>query len=155
MFGQRQRITSAAVTAVVAILFSGTLATAEEPECALLDDPEVMAMISGAGETALMIKCGEIAPPEIPSMLPEPTELPSAPGVEILVNDRALDAGKSNRTQSETSVAVVGNTVLVGFNDSGQLVGSNSSGDFTGYSRSVERLDVDRYGRAHHAVGCC
>ena len=54
------------------------------------------------------------------------------------MNDRTLDAGKPNRTQSETSVAVVGNTVLVGFNDSGQLVGANSTGDFTGYSRSVD-----------------
>src|SRR5436309_10908602 len=38
-------------------------------------------------------------------------------GVEILVNDRTVDAGKINRTQSETSVAVLGKTVLVGFND--------------------------------------
>jgi hypothetical protein len=138
MFGQRRSITLVAVTAVVAILFPGALALAAAPECALLNDPEVMALISGAGETALMIKCGEIAPAEIPSTPPELTEVPSTSGVEILVNDRTVDASKPNRTQSETSVAVLGNTVLVGFNDSGQFTGPNSTGDFTGYSRSVD-----------------
>jgi hypothetical protein len=138
MFGQRRSITLTAVTAVVAILFSGALAIAAAPECALMDDPEVMALISAAGEIKLMIKCGEIVLEEIPFTPPEPTEVPSAPGVDILVNDRTLDAGKANRTQSETTVAVLGNTVLVGFNDSGQLTGPNSSNDFTGYSRSVD-----------------
>ena len=83
MFGLRRSITLVAFTAVVAILFPGVLALAAAPECTLLDDPEVMDMISGAGETALMVKCGEIAPAEIPSMPPEVTEVPSALGVEI------------------------------------------------------------------------
>jgi hypothetical protein len=143
MFGQRRSITLAAVVTVAALLFPRALAAAEAPECALLEDPQVMTMISGAGETALGVKCGDIAAAEIPSTLTEPTEVepeaePSAPGVDILVNDRTLDAGKPNRTQSEPSVAVLGNTVLVGYNDSGQLSGPNSSGDFTGYSRSVD-----------------
>ena len=129
MFGQRRSIALTAVTVVVAILLSGALAIAAAPECALLNDSEVMALISGAGETALMIKCDEIAPAEIPSTPPEPTEVLSALGVEIMVNDRTLDAGKANRTQSETSVAVSGNTVLVGFNDSGQFTGANATGD--------------------------
>jgi hypothetical protein len=137
MLGQRRSITSAAVTAVIAILLPDALAIATAPECTLLNDPEAMALISGAGETELMVICGEITPAEIPSTHSELTELPSALGVEILVNDRTLDAGKTNRTQSETSMAVLGNTVLVGFNDSGQFTGAGSTGNFTGYSRSV------------------
>jgi hypothetical protein len=95
MFGQRRSIALTAVTVVVAILLSGALAIAAAPECALLNDSEVMALISSAGETALMIICDEIAPAEIPSTPPKSTEVPSAPGVEMLVNDRTVDLSLS------------------------------------------------------------
>jgi hypothetical protein len=57
----------------------------------------------------------------------------------VLVNDPTLDpppAALVNFTQSETSMVVFGNTVLVAFNDSGSFVGGASK--FTGYSISTD-----------------
>src|SRR5882724_5808147 len=136
MLRQRRMLSLTTAIAVAAFLFPAAGALADEPpECALLHDPKVMALISGAGETALRIRCGEITPPSTRFAPFGPTEvLPSAPGVNILVNNRATDTFP-NITQSETSVAVFNDQVLVGFNDSGE---SSTSGNFTGYARSTD-----------------
>lgn len=58
------------------------------------------------------------------------------------MNDRLIDE-YPHITQSETSVGVAGDTVLVGFNDSR---GWFREGDFMGYARSVDagetRIDM-------------
>jgi hypothetical protein len=97
--------------------------------CALLSRPEILANISGPGEEALRIRC-ESVPPEPVYDQSSPRSRRSA---DILVNDRSTDV-YPHITQSETSVAVSGSTVLVGFNDSGEF---RPNGDFTGYARST------------------
>ncbi len=55
--------------------------------------------------------------------------------VDQLVNNNAGSSGTSRFTQSETSLLAFGNSVVVGFNDSG----SNANGSrFTGWSYSVD-----------------
>jgi len=120
--------------AVVALLLPGHRALAADlSACALLSDPQALASISGAGETALRARCGEIALPSAPTAS-QPTAVPPSIGPDVLVNNRGTDTF-SHITQSETSVAVSNSTILVGFNDSGQL---GSLGDFTGYSKSTD-----------------
>ena len=53
----------------------------------------------------------------------------------VLVNDPAAD-GTAQNTQSETTLAVLGGTVVVGFNDSGSFL--NGLPQFTGFSRSTD-----------------
>jgi hypothetical protein len=61
---------------------------------------------------------------------------PIGPGpANVLVNDPTLDH-TVNDTQSETSLLAFGNTVLVGYNDSGS--NAISSSKFTGWSRSTD-----------------
>ncbi len=53
----------------------------------------------------------------------------------VLVNDPTTDPFNSGNTQSETTMVVLGNRIVVGYNDSG----SQSAGDkFTGYAISVD-----------------
>jgi uncharacterized repeat protein (TIGR01451 family) len=52
-----------------------------------------------------------------------------------IVNDPTADA-TSHDTQSETSLAAIGNVVIAAFNDSGSYTGSNNQ--FTGWSRSTD-----------------
>lgn len=120
--------------AVMALLFPGYRALAADlSACALLNDPQAMALISGPGETALRARCGEVALPSAPAAS-EPAAVPPSIGPDVLVNNRATDVF-SHITQSEASVAVSNSTILVGFNDSGQL---GALGDFTGYSKSTD-----------------
>jgi hypothetical protein len=53
----------------------------------------------------------------------------------VLVNNPAADT-TPNDTQSETTVALLGNTVLVGFNDSGSFAATGNR--FTGYAQSTD-----------------
>ena len=53
----------------------------------------------------------------------------------VLVNNPGSDQATSGFTQSETSMLVFGNRVLVGFNDSGSAASGNK---FTGYSLSLD-----------------
>ncbi len=123
-----------ALLAAAAVLPAWPAAAAGPPECALLDDPGHRRHLSGPGEVALQLRCGWIAPgPPSRRLAPAPAP-PAAPGGNALVNDRTTDTFP-NITQSETSVAVSGSTVLVGFNDSGQFA---ATGDFTGYARSTD-----------------
>jgi hypothetical protein len=52
----------------------------------------------------------------------------------VLVNNPLADA-TTRDTQNETSLVVFGDTILIGFNDSGSTIGTNR---FTGLSRSVD-----------------
>jgi hypothetical protein len=55
---------------------------------------------------------------------------------DALANNNAGATGTSQFTQSETTVIAFGNTVLIGFNDSGSLAGGTNK--FTGFSRSTD-----------------
>src|SRR5262245_58716026 len=52
-----------------------------------------------------------------------------------LTNNNAESSGTALFTQSETAIAAFGNTVVVGFNDSGSNAGGSNK--FTGFSRST------------------
>jgi hypothetical protein len=107
MFGRTRMMSLATALAVLVLVFAASGALADEtPECALLDDPQAIALISGAGETALRIQCGEIS--LLPTPLVPPEVEPSSEEYNILVNNRAIDTFP-NITQSETSVAVFKN----------------------------------------------
>ena len=60
-------------------------------------------------------------------------DVPSA--TDVLVNNNAGSTGTGNFTQSETDLAVFGNTVLATFNDSGSFA---TGSHFTGWSRSTD-----------------
>jgi hypothetical protein len=98
--------------------------------CALLNDSSVMSQISGPGEAALKLQCGVTS---AESGAVSRASIGVTAGVDGLVNNRGTDSFP-NVTQSETSVAINGNIVLVGYNDSGQF---GPTGDFTGYARST------------------
>ncbi len=55
---------------------------------------------------------------------------PPVPGLDIQVNDSSLDTAEST-TQSETSMAVLGNTICAGYNDSG-------TNRYSGLARSTD-----------------
>lgn len=128
--------------------------TDPKAKCAILGRPQDRALLSGPGETALRILCGEIVVPPYrapgrspglvgPTDVPETTGAGGTPLGETALSDPSLGADRlvnarttdnwTHITQSETSVAVSGPTVLVGYNDSGQYA---ATGSFTGYSRS-------------------
>jgi hypothetical protein len=119
----------------------GAQGTPSSDACALLSDPETMQMISGPGQTALQVQCGVSNPTTgadvLPNLATSDDDLSIAtitPG-NVLVNDRTTDV-YPQITESETSVAVSGTTVLVGFNDSGGFLPGRTT--FTGYSRSTD-----------------
>lgn len=62
-------------------------------------------------------------------------EVPGSSPADILTNNNTGSTGSAFFTQSETSVVAFGNTVLVGFNDSGSNAGGSNK--FTGFSRSI------------------
>ena len=57
-------------------------------------------------------------------------------GSDALVNNNTGSTGTANFTQSETSILAFGNTVLIGFNDSGSFTGGANK--FTGWSYSTD-----------------
>src|SRR5262245_19409565 len=57
------------------------------------------------------------------------------PAVDVLTNNNAGGTGTAFFTQSETTLVALGNTVVVGFNDSGS---DNGASKFTGWSRSTD-----------------
>ncbi len=60
---------------------------------------------------------------------------PDAP-LDSLTNNNGGATGTSQFTQSETSVVVFGNTVVIGFNDAGSNAGGTNK--FTGFTRSTD-----------------
>lgn len=70
---------------------------------------------------------------------PADTQFPKIPAVvtvNALINDNNGSIGTGNFTQSETSLVAFGNTIVVGFNDSGSFTGGFSA--FTGWARSTD-----------------
>ncbi|PWT91288.1 MAG: hypothetical protein C5B55_08355, partial [Blastocatellia bacterium] len=67
---------------------------------------------------------------------PQGGDVPVVSPNDALTNNNTGATGTANFTQSETTLVAFGNTVVVGFNDSG----SNSGGTnkFTGFSRSTD-----------------
>jgi hypothetical protein len=68
---------------------------------------------------------------------PQQGVIASDPGSQdVLGNNNAGSTGTAYFTQSETTVVAFGNTVLIGFNDSGSNAGGTNK--FTGYSLSTD-----------------
>ncbi len=63
-----------------------------------------------------------------------PSDAPA--GTDVLVNNNGGATGTTGFTQSETDLVAFGNTVVVGFNDSGSNTGGANK--FTGFSRSTD-----------------
>lgn len=59
-----------------------------------------------------------------------------SPATDVLTNNNTGGTGTSQFTQSENSLVAFGNTVILGFNDSGSNAGGSNK--FTGYSRSTD-----------------
>ena len=88
---------------------------------------------SGAGERLLLHRAGLL--PEPKPTLTSPSEAPPAqPGADTPVNNPGTDTPERT-TQSETTLAVRGNTICAGYNDSGP-------GGFSGLSRSTNLGDT-------------
>jgi len=97
---------------------------------------------SAAGERLMKERQGLLPAPEaraippVPALVKEPSvtavtqAAPPVPGLDIQVNDPTLDTGEST-TQSETSMAVLGNTICAGYNDSG-------TNRYSGLARSTD-----------------
>lgn len=85
---------------------------------------------SAAGEMYLLRQEGQLPPalpgPQAPSKVPRGVRLP---GTDVIANNPADDTPERT-TQSETSLAVNGNTLCAGYNNSGP-------GGFSGLSRST------------------
>jgi hypothetical protein len=100
--------------------------------CDFLQDTQFLRDGSSALISAVTLLCNGVAEgsaPPVSNAVP-----PSGPGEDRLVNFRTTDVWPII-TQSETSVAANGPTVLVAFNDSGQF---KQTGGLTGYSRSAD-----------------
>jgi hypothetical protein len=82
----------------------------------------------------LMVHCGLISRPAGAESDTRPVPLAPDARPDVLVNNRSTDSWP-HITQSETTVAVVGDVVLEGFNDSGEFF---PNGDFSGYGRSTD-----------------
>src|SRR5262245_36101000 len=63
-------------------------------------------------------------------------DVPVSSPFNSLANNNAGSSGTCCFTQSETTLTVFGNTVVVGFNDSGSTAGGSNK--FTGFSRSTD-----------------
>ncbi|MDH3932533.1 MAG: hypothetical protein OET16_09960, partial [Chromatiales bacterium] len=97
---------------------------------------------SAAGERLMKERQGLLPAPEARTVQPAPEPAarqmdttviqaaPPVPGLDIQVNDSSLDTGEST-TQSETSMAVLGNTICAGYNDSG-------TNRYSGLARSTD-----------------
>ncbi|MHC4968726.1 MAG: sialidase family protein [Planctomycetota bacterium] len=85
---------------------------------------------SAAGEMFLLRAAGLLLPPEPAPPRPAAPTSRTQPGADVLVNNPATDTPE-NTTQSETTLALLGNTICAGYNDSGP-------GGFSGLSRSTD-----------------
>ncbi len=89
--------------------------------------------LSGAAVTAARILASPRSLSSLAAGVPQGCRAERSPSGNVMVNCLAEDGQAPNNTQSETSEAVLGETVVVGFNDS--LVCCKQL-DFTGYSIS-------------------
>jgi hypothetical protein len=132
------RMTTILALGTTALLVLVGTARAQGDPFAQLDPRE---MPSAAGERVLLERAGVLPPepapgdePAIGSLQSEALALPAllshgGPGSDVQVNDGA-DAG-DRTTQSETTLAVLGDTVCAGYNDFGV-------GGASGLSRSID-----------------
>jgi hypothetical protein len=115
-------------------MFSGSAASAAggsgNPEWYLPQDH-----VSAAGDVLAGVLSGRLRPP---SPVHAGTSCPAEPSStsDVQVNCRAEDDASPRNTQSETSVAAVGNKVVAGFNDS--LVCCRPAINLSGYSVSTD-----------------
>jgi hypothetical protein len=133
-----------------ALSASGAAASASvpgplDPACRAYGDPARRAHMSAALERKLAVMCGlaKPAPASAASQTLPPSQRlqglaarvarASTPGGDIPVNNPAPDVGGT--TQSETSLAVVGNVVCAAWNDSGEGAGANG---FSGHGVSLD-----------------
>jgi hypothetical protein len=84
--------------------------------------------LSSAAGNYLMLKYGD----RVPS---EPRRIDDIWGLNVRVNDRAQDENPSLTTQSETAIALFGQTIVLGWNDIGQFL---KTGSLTGYGVSAD-----------------
>jgi hypothetical protein len=110
--------------------------------CVLLRNPADRDSLSGAFERKLMIQCGEITPQQLDRIRKGPGDLGpfepwqgEGPGVDVRINNPAIDFG-TGTTQSETSVVAVGSIVCAAWNDSGEF-GGGGNGSFSGHGVSI------------------
>ena len=68
--------------------------------------------------------------------LVQPARIPGLPNVNALINNNNGATATAQFTQSENTVVAFGNTVIVGFNDSGSF--GIAGNKFTGWSRSTD-----------------
>jgi hypothetical protein len=138
-------ILGAAIIAAIFGFNSKGYAAGEDP-CSSLQEPSKRGRMSAALELKLMLLCGEITqdeldqrrsevmddatvlPPSVPGFIAgeATSEMANAPGPDILVNNPALDVGRT--TQSETSIVAVGSTVCAAWNDGGAVAGLSGFG---------------------------
>ena len=112
--------------------------TVKSPDasCALLDDAQARATMSGMFETKLLLACGRAN--ELGGVTSDaPANYAPNFGTDVLVNNPALDSG-SSRTQSETIIARNENTgtICSAYNDS--YGGVTAGVGYTGYSSSTD-----------------
>ncbi|MCO5244670.1 MAG: hypothetical protein M9927_12740 [Anaerolineae bacterium] len=112
--------------------------TVKSPDaaCALLDDAQARATMSGMFETKLLLACGRAN--ELGGVTSDaPANYAPNFGTDVLVNNPALDSG-SSRTQSETIIARNENTgtICSAYNDS--YGGVTAGVGYTGFSSSTD-----------------
>jgi hypothetical protein len=91
--------------------------------------------VSAAGEVLAGVLSGRLRQPS-PVNAGTPCPAETSPTVDVQVTCRAEDNGSPRNTQSETTVAAVGDKVVVGFNDS--LVCCVPAINLSGYSVSTD-----------------
>lgn len=106
---------------------------------AIYNNDQAFEMLSGSARSVLEAKFGRktVAHTFTDLRTIEPSTFASAGGPlppNVIVNNRAEDTG-SNDTQSETSTVLLGQNVIVGFNDSEEFDGLNPH--FTGWANSI------------------
>jgi hypothetical protein len=114
---------------------------------AIWKDPKAFEMLSSAAQSLLELKYGrkteDSVKPVEPAQAPPKGSAPEIGGeasplsalANPLVNNPAADL-TSQKTQSETTIALGGTALIAGFNDSGSFIGGASK--FTGFSRSTD-----------------
>ena len=105
--------------------------------CALLDDANARATMSGMFETKLLLACGRQS--ELGGVASgAPASHAPDFGTDVLVNNPALDTSGTARTQSETSLARNENTgtICSAYNDS--YSGVTAGTGYTGFSNSTD-----------------
>lgn len=92
-------------------------------------------LLSGAAQSAILRNSGQL-PPSVAGH--GGLGLPLSGRSNVEANDPTQDGSSLQFTQSETSVAISGSEVVVGFNDSTGYNAKTNTGCFTGYAYSTD-----------------